>query len=733
MINANSVLSWLLTYAMHSSVLLGAVWLLDRRVLRAAVDREHAWKAAAFGAIVTTAVQLSILSIRPDAAPVSMRWEMPAAAVAEQPAVEPAPIEFNATPTPQQTGPINVGRERTINVSWQDALLLMWLIGVALGLLRFVLRRRMVANYVGARTPATDTDLLATLNALQRRSGCQTTPRLTVCHRNISPLVFSSNEICLPAPLLAQLTERQRKSVLAHELAHIARRDPAWLAAFTWLETLLFFQPLNWLARRRAQECAEYACDARAARMIDSPIPMAETLVEVARWMQLPQRPLPYPAMAEDASMLATRVQRLLHADYKALPRYVRVAVVMLLLSGALIAPAVTNAIPVIDVQDDRPRFKGFEWNGDFANGGAEVAKAYNAWRQKGADELAKYIARNGNATIRFEYASRAGICGTGVEKDGSRMFALQPTSKWLPTGKPNEIVLYTSHGAELRRNIVGVDGTWTTPCQANAATRVDVHTRNGKVADVQITVGNPAPKASNLRDLENIPAPIAGTYLLTLAKTDTEYAERALIAAVMGEGGAGEDELYALIGDFGVARNVKTAAREWAAPLAAKPKQSRTAPSRLRGMTDLNHPLAKRVALLRDATVDEVIAIYDFVPDRAMRVELIEWMAKRANPKVVSKLREIVKEAGIVEEHDAAKRALIEMSAYRDNGGDVVSETVLKVVADPRQPDETRMKALQWAWDQGATFRLLRQTVQKVERKELREQMDEYLSRVSR
>ena len=65
--------------------------------------------------------------------------------------------------------------------------------------------------------------------------------------------------------------------------------------------------------------------------------------------------------------------------------------------------------------------------------------------------------------------------------------------------------------------------------------------------------------------------------------------------------------------------------------------------------------------------------------------------------------------------------------------GAKDASRTALKVIADPRQPDETRMKALKWAWDQGASFRLLRQTVQKVERAELRDQMDEFLSKVSR
>ena len=39
--------------------------------------------------------------------------------------------------------------------------------------------------------------------------------------------------------------------MLAHEIAHLVRRDPQWLVLARAIEMVFFFQPLNRLARRR--------------------------------------------------------------------------------------------------------------------------------------------------------------------------------------------------------------------------------------------------------------------------------------------------------------------------------------------------------------------------------------------------------------------------------------------------------------------------------------------------
>src|SRR5690606_3376419 len=50
-------------------------------------------------------------------------------------------------------------------------------------------------------------------------------------------------------------------SILAHELAHVARRDCALLAAGAWVRAIGWFDPLAWIAVRRLRAHAEHAAD----------------------------------------------------------------------------------------------------------------------------------------------------------------------------------------------------------------------------------------------------------------------------------------------------------------------------------------------------------------------------------------------------------------------------------------------------------------------------------------
>src|SRR5689334_25181605 len=60
----STVLAWLLTYAIHSTVLLTLVWLLVRARRWSPGASELLWKSAMIGAIVTSSVQLA-LDVRP--------------------------------------------------------------------------------------------------------------------------------------------------------------------------------------------------------------------------------------------------------------------------------------------------------------------------------------------------------------------------------------------------------------------------------------------------------------------------------------------------------------------------------------------------------------------------------------------------------------------------------------------------------------------------------------------
>jgi beta-lactamase regulating signal transducer with metallopeptidase domain len=81
----------------------------------------------------------------------------------------------------------------------------------------------------------------------------------------VSPLLWAlvgPPRLLLPEALWKTLTEQQRGTLLAHELAHLRRRDH-WVR---WLELvvlgLYWWHPVVWWARRELREAEEQCCDA---------------------------------------------------------------------------------------------------------------------------------------------------------------------------------------------------------------------------------------------------------------------------------------------------------------------------------------------------------------------------------------------------------------------------------------------------------------------------------------
>ena len=90
--------------------------------------------------------------------------------------------------------------------------------------------------------------------------------------------------IVLPAGIEQELTPAELKALLAHEVAHLVRRDPWWLLLFEFLCTCCAFQPLNFLARRRWQQAAELMCDDWAVERHVSVTSLATCLTRIAEW-----------------------------------------------------------------------------------------------------------------------------------------------------------------------------------------------------------------------------------------------------------------------------------------------------------------------------------------------------------------------------------------------------------------------------------------------------------------
>lgn len=385
------LVGWLLTYLLHSTVLLGAAWVVSRAA-RGEAWRETLWRTALLGGMVTASAQLAL-----GLSPLVGRYAMPlapsetvapraasleraapeAAAPGEltreaesaraRPAVEPVPAAAAIESAPAAPSPPAASETRAevpsvpaARVPLQTVLLGGWVL-VALALIgrlftRHVRLRRLLCN----RQQVASGGLPEVLAGLRRNAGYWKPVWLTQSTRAPSPLALGMREICVPDRFLDELGPAEQRAALAHELAHLTRRDPAWQLVVGVVEAVLWVQPLNRVARRELRAAAEHLCDDWAVRQTGSELELARCLAQVASWVAPGREPIPEGtmAMAEGGSPLLQRVERILarRAEPAARSPLLRgAAALALLITVAGVAPAVTPGGPSpLPLDDDR-------------------------------------------------------------------------------------------------------------------------------------------------------------------------------------------------------------------------------------------------------------------------------------------------------------------------------------------------------------------------------------------
>jgi HEAT repeat protein/Zn-dependent protease with chaperone function len=142
------------------------------------------------------------------------------------------------------------------------ALTAVW-VGVALLLLaRLAFGALVLARIVRRATPLTTSDWTRPLLEAADRLSLDRAPRLLLSDR--LPMPFACGivrpAIVLPAAA-AEWTDRRRRAVLCHELAHLRRLDLLLNALGQLACAVWWFHPLVWVAARRLRLESERACD----------------------------------------------------------------------------------------------------------------------------------------------------------------------------------------------------------------------------------------------------------------------------------------------------------------------------------------------------------------------------------------------------------------------------------------------------------------------------------------
>ncbi len=286
---------WLIAFVLHATVLLAAVWAIERLgLLKHPGWAEWAWRFALFGAFISVLLELvpwdamrapsinslptptSTPAIAADISPVVNRGvaygsknEDAAEVVAfnAQAAAATPTGETAAVALPIANDAIFIGM-----MLWLSGTLLLFarVMFQALGLLR--LRRRLVHE----GTPA-GADLQRTMQTLANEMRVRI-PTLRVLSGLTSPLVLPG-AVLLPR-WAEGLDALQQRAMLAHELAHLRRGDPLWRPLQRLALVPLFFHPLAWHALRRLETLAETLCDAAAVERSGHGRHLAECLAE---------------------------------------------------------------------------------------------------------------------------------------------------------------------------------------------------------------------------------------------------------------------------------------------------------------------------------------------------------------------------------------------------------------------------------------------------------------------
>ena len=317
--------AWLLTFAVHSTALLGVLWLAGRWLTNLTDPVQEALVKFALVASLCSATLQVVLGAEPAAGHLATvvganaSTALPPAAVLP-PAVLPptvSPPDFaQLLLAGMNTGsPVESVAPPAMN--WSAVLVGGAALAAVLGLLMGLRLRFGLWRILRRRRPVSSGPTVVELRKLQRLAGLRRRVRLSVCDALQTPIAFGilRPEICLPPRALRELDAEEHAGMLAHELAHVVRRDPLWLSATELLERLFPWQPMFRLARKRLRELAEYRCDAWAARLVGG-LPLAGCLLKVAEWVARPQAPMRLvPGMAQQGSNLRGRIDRLLEGS----------------------------------------------------------------------------------------------------------------------------------------------------------------------------------------------------------------------------------------------------------------------------------------------------------------------------------------------------------------------------------------------------------------------------------
>lgn len=161
-----------------------------------------------------------------------------------------------------------------------------WAAGVGVLGVMLVRRYRRVKKHWLYAVHRVDDAAMEVVNRCVSRIGLRTTPTVVVSGGVCSPAVVGVLRpvVVIPKSLLEAAGRQCLEHVLAHEFAHLRRRDPLAALICRLVQIVYWFHPVAWLMGRRLAALREVCSDAAAVTATHGePEPYRRSLLEMAR------------------------------------------------------------------------------------------------------------------------------------------------------------------------------------------------------------------------------------------------------------------------------------------------------------------------------------------------------------------------------------------------------------------------------------------------------------------
>ena len=333
----NSVAIYLFAQSWQTALLAGIVGLVSLALRnRSAHIRYLLWLIVLAKCLVPPIYSVPV-AVLPDRLPVE---KLPHPVLLEAPADDSvavkadAPIKVEAILKPHESKPA-VPNTREIIV-------LVWLVGAFLFLLWVGARAVRYTLWLRCRRMPLPPNLRQLLQELFVSLRLKKLPRIWLTREIGQPFVWGllRGSVYLPVDFTDLDVPQHRRTILAHELSHVARLDAGVNLLQVAAQAIYWFHPFVWWANRKIRQEREKCCDEMAvAQLSMAPEHYTGAIVEALATERRSARPIPTLAIVGSVKDIEERIKTMLRPGKKFYKRPSLVAATAILLVALLTVP----------------------------------------------------------------------------------------------------------------------------------------------------------------------------------------------------------------------------------------------------------------------------------------------------------------------------------------------------------------------------------------------------------